>query len=154
MIDVDECEAVSGMRIGRRKRSTRGNSTPVSLLPPQIPHDLIWARTRSTALGNRRLTARAMAWLLAFTLVVHFLGRSIEAVSRWISTAAARVRARVWRVEFVVDKVASGQGFSEYFGFPCQNRSFHQHYPGRWPRPCDELITHPRSTADCPRSSN
>jgi hypothetical protein len=23
-------------------------------------------------------------------------------------------------VEFVVDKVASGQVFSEYFGFPCQ----------------------------------
>jgi hypothetical protein len=35
-------------------------------------------------------------------------------------------------VEFVVDKVALGQVFSEYFGFPCQS-SFHQflHYhPG------------------------
>jgi hypothetical protein len=30
-------------------------------------------------------------------------------------------------VEFVVDKVASGQVFSLYFGFLCQNRSFHQH---------------------------
>jgi hypothetical protein len=29
-------------------------------------------------------------------------------------------------VGFVVDKVASGQVISEYFGFPCQNRSFHQ----------------------------
>jgi hypothetical protein len=28
-------------------------------------------------------------------------------------------------VGFVVDKVALGQGFSEYFGFPCQS-SFHQ----------------------------
>jgi hypothetical protein len=37
------------------------------------------------------------------------LGRAIaEAVSRWLPTAAARVRARVWQVEFVVDKVASG----------------------------------------------
>jgi hypothetical protein len=54
-------------------------------------------------------------------------GRAIaEAVSRWLPTAAARVRARVWQVGFVVDKVASGQVFSEYFGFPCQNRSFHQ----------------------------
>jgi hypothetical protein len=26
----------------------------------------------------------------------------------------------------MVDKVASGQVFSEYFGFPCQNCSFHQ----------------------------
>jgi hypothetical protein len=32
-----------------------------------------------------------------------------EAVSRWLSTTAARVRARVWQVGFVVDKVASGR---------------------------------------------
>jgi hypothetical protein len=49
------------------------------------------------------------------------LGRAIaEAVSRWLPTAAARVRARAWQVGFVVDKVASGQASSEYFGFPCQ----------------------------------
>jgi hypothetical protein len=54
-------------------------------------------------------------------------GRAIaEAVSRWLPTAAARFRARVWRVGFVVNKVASGQVFSEYLGFPCQNHSFHQ----------------------------
>jgi hypothetical protein len=48
------------------------------------------------------------------------LGRALaEAVSRWLPTAAARVRARVWQVGFVVDEGASGQ-----------NRSFHQllHY--------------------------
>jgi hypothetical protein len=50
-----------------------------------------------------------------------YVGRAIpEAVSRWLPTAAARVRARVWQVGFVVDKVASGQVFSEYFGFPCK----------------------------------
>jgi hypothetical protein len=49
-----------------------------------------------------------------------------EAVSRWLLTAEARVRARVWQVGFVVDKAASGQVFFEYFGFPCQNQSFHQ----------------------------
>jgi hypothetical protein len=49
------------------------------------------------------------------------LGRAVaEAVSCWLPTAAARVRARFWQVGFVVDKVASGQVFSEYFGFPCQ----------------------------------
>jgi hypothetical protein len=54
-------------------------------------------------------------------------GRAIaEAVSHWLPTAAARVRASVWQVGFVVDKVESGQVFSEYLGFPCQNRSFHQ----------------------------
>jgi hypothetical protein len=49
-----------------------------------------------------------------------------EEVSRWLPTAVARVRSRVWQVGFVVEKVASGQVFSEYFGFPCQNHSFHQ----------------------------
>jgi hypothetical protein len=45
------------------------------------------------------------------------LGRAIaEAVSHWLPTAATRVRARVWQVGFVVDKVTSGQVFSEYFG--------------------------------------
>jgi hypothetical protein len=49
-------------------------------------------------------------------------GRAIaEAVSRWLPTTAARVRARVWQVGFLVDKVASGHVFSEYFGFPSQN---------------------------------
>jgi hypothetical protein len=51
-------------------------------------------------------------------------GRAIaETVSRWLPTAAARVRARVGQVGFVVDKVKSGQVFSEYFGFPCQKPS-------------------------------
>jgi hypothetical protein len=53
-------------------------------------------------------------------------GRAIaQAVSRWLSTAAARVRSWSGQVGFVVDKVALGQVFSEYFGFPCQS-SVHQ----------------------------
>jgi hypothetical protein len=48
-----------------------------------------------------------------------------QAVGRWLPTAAARIRVRVLQVEFVVDKVALGQVFSEYFGFPCES-SFHQ----------------------------
>jgi hypothetical protein len=54
-------------------------------------------------------------------------GRAIaEVVSPWLPTVAARVSAQVWQVGFAVDKVASGQVFAEYFGFPCQNCSFHQ----------------------------
>jgi hypothetical protein len=50
----------------------------------------------------------------------HKEGRAIaEAVSRLLPTAAARVLSRVWQVGFVVDKMVSGQVFSEYFGFPC-----------------------------------
>jgi hypothetical protein len=48
-----------------------------------------------------------------------------EAVSHWLSTMAARVRAWVLQVGFVVDKVEVGQVFSKYFGFHCQS-SFHQ----------------------------
>jgi hypothetical protein len=53
-------------------------------------------------------------------------GRVIaQTVSRWLPTVAARVRALSGHVGFVVDKVALGQVFSKYFGFPCQS-SFHQ----------------------------
>jgi hypothetical protein len=45
-----------------------------------------------TAFDNESFTDRAIA----------------EAVSRWLPTAAARVRALVWQVRFVVDQLASG----------------------------------------------
>jgi hypothetical protein len=48
-----------------------------------------------------------------------------QAVSRWLPTAVARVRARSGHVGFVVDKVALSQVFSGYFGFVCQS-SFRQ----------------------------
>jgi hypothetical protein len=60
MTDHDECGAVAGMWIGRRNRSTQRKRAPVPLCSPQIPHDLIRARTRATAMGSRRLTAWAM----------------------------------------------------------------------------------------------
>jgi hypothetical protein len=62
----------------------------------------------------------------------HYIhGRAIaEAVSRWLPTAAAPVRVRAEHVGFVVDKVALGQVFSEYFGFLRQSsfRQFLDHY--------------------------
>jgi hypothetical protein len=42
------------------------------------------------------------------------------------STFYANQRFGSGQVGFVVDKVAMRQVFSEYFGFPSQNRSFHQ----------------------------
>jgi hypothetical protein len=53
--------AVDEMRIGKGNRSTRRKSASVPLCPPQIPHDLTWDWTRAAAVGNRRLTAWAMA---------------------------------------------------------------------------------------------
>jgi hypothetical protein len=56
----------------------------------------------------------------------YLVGRAVaQAVIHWLPTAAAQVRAGSGHLEFVVEKVALGQVFSEYFGFPCQS-SFHQ----------------------------
>jgi hypothetical protein len=54
--DDDECEAVGGMRIGRGNRSTRRKPAPMPLGPPQLPHDLTWARTRAAEVESRLLT--------------------------------------------------------------------------------------------------
>jgi hypothetical protein len=40
--------AVGGMRIGKGNRSTQRKPAPVSLCPPQIPHDLTWDETWAT----------------------------------------------------------------------------------------------------------
>jgi hypothetical protein len=37
------------MKIGRGNRSTRRKPAAVPLCPPQIPHELTWARTLVTA---------------------------------------------------------------------------------------------------------
>jgi hypothetical protein len=64
---------------------------------------------------------------LTETVVINFkVGRAIaQAVSRWLPTAAARVRALSYHVGLVVDEVALGQVFSAYFGLPCHS-SFHE----------------------------
>jgi hypothetical protein len=59
MID-DECGAVGGMRTDRGNQSNPRKPAPLPLCPPQISHDLTWARTRAAAVGSRRLTAWAI----------------------------------------------------------------------------------------------
>jgi hypothetical protein len=49
------------MRIGGGNRCTGRKPAPVPLYPPEIPHDLTRARTRTAEVGNRRLDAFAMA---------------------------------------------------------------------------------------------
>jgi hypothetical protein len=53
MIDNDDCGAVGDMRIGRENRSIWRKPVPVSLCPPQIPHDLTWGQIRASAVGSR-----------------------------------------------------------------------------------------------------
>jgi hypothetical protein len=55
-MDDDECGAIGGM-LRRKNGSARIKLDPVSLCPPQIPHDMTQARTRAAAVGSRRLTA-------------------------------------------------------------------------------------------------
>jgi hypothetical protein len=55
-MDDDECGAAGGM-IGKGNRSTRRKPAPFPLGPPQIPHDLTWARNRAAAVGSQRLNA-------------------------------------------------------------------------------------------------
>jgi hypothetical protein len=61
---IDVCGAVGGKRIGRETRSTRWKPGSVPVFPSQIPRDLTCDRTRTILVGNRRLTAWAMAWSL------------------------------------------------------------------------------------------
>jgi hypothetical protein len=59
-----DCEdgEVGGMNcFGRGNRSIRRNPAPTPLCPPQIPHELNWARNRVSAVGSRQLIAWAMA---------------------------------------------------------------------------------------------
>jgi hypothetical protein len=53
--DYDDGE-IGGI-IGRGNRSTRRKPAAVPLCPPQIPHDLTWARTLAAAVGSQQLTA-------------------------------------------------------------------------------------------------
>jgi hypothetical protein len=55
MVD-DECGAISGM-INKENRSARRKPVPFPLRSPQIPLNLIWARTRTVEVGSKRLTA-------------------------------------------------------------------------------------------------
>jgi hypothetical protein len=54
-----------------------------------------------------------------------------QAVSRWLPTAAVRVRARIWSCGICGGQVALWQVFSEYFSFPCQSlfrQLLHNHH--------------------------
>jgi hypothetical protein len=55
--DDDDAYGTVGRMIGWGNQGTRRKPFPIPLCPPQIPHDLIWARNRAAAVGSRRLTS-------------------------------------------------------------------------------------------------
>jgi hypothetical protein len=68
-LDDDECGALGGIRIGRGNLSSRRKPTPMSLCPPQIPHDLTWARIRAAAVGMATIRLRygaVLEWIQSF----------------------------------------------------------------------------------------
>jgi hypothetical protein len=78
------------------------------LIPPTAPHSSSTIRSWY----NKPVSGRR--------------GRAIaQADSRWLSTAAAWVRSRVWSSGICSVQIGAGTGSLEYFGFPCQS-SFHQ----------------------------
>jgi hypothetical protein len=66
-----------------------------------------------------RLDTNANLKILTLKLTVISKGRTVaQAVSHWLPTAASRIRARVWQVGFVVEKMALGQVFLRVLRFP------------------------------------
>jgi hypothetical protein len=62
---------------------------------------------------------------LQFQDLIRFLLRVHVETVKFVIPLRPRFDPGSGQVGFVVDKVALGQVFSEYFGFPCQS-SFHQ----------------------------
>jgi hypothetical protein len=112
---INEREIVGGTRICRRMWSTQRNPVPVSLFQPHIPHDLTWARTQATTVGNRQLTAWAIVYrpiygstvlmdlgrffsLLIYTQSVGLLGWGISpSKGRYLHTEQHRHRINAHR---------------------------------------------------------
>jgi hypothetical protein len=96
------------MRNGRGNRSTRRNPAPVPLCPPQIPHDLTWARTRTAAVGSRRLTISAMARTNAM------LGRVWQIIANFSSIVFQVVELQ-FDVEEIIHALCLQELFLKYF---------------------------------------
>jgi hypothetical protein len=92
MTDDGDCGAISGMKIGKGNRSTRRKPVPAPLCPPQIPHDLTRARTRTAAVGSQRLTVWAVARVaLSLTLCK-------QAAHNYVCTFPSLKIAVIWDV--------------------------------------------------------
>jgi hypothetical protein len=75
------------MRIGKGNRSTRRKPASVPLYTPQIPYEVTWARTRATAVGSRRQTARQF-W---YTKPIQFAGAEVLKALSMKGTVCAAV---------------------------------------------------------------
>jgi hypothetical protein len=123
MIDDDECGAVGGMRIGRGNRSTRRKPAPVPLCPPQIPHDLTWARTRGSGVESRWPTAWAMARPKGDITTPHYVLTPVYIMLHLCTCLNASGNSRGWQVEG--EDEGHGQEFMSLLKSACNsiNRS-------------------------------
>jgi hypothetical protein len=139
--------ASGGMRTEKGTEVLGRKPAPVPLCPPQFLQDLNWARTHLAAIGSRLLTASFMAWLFSYCRAIvremndSFVclrkvtnvqpclwtgcgvnwnsGRAIaQEVSRWVPTAAAQDRARVWSCGICGGQSGVGADFLRVLRFP------------------------------------
>jgi hypothetical protein len=61
MTDGDDCGGISGVNEWQGNRSTTKKPSPVPLCPLQVQHYLTRARTWTSAVGSRRVTASGTA---------------------------------------------------------------------------------------------
>jgi hypothetical protein len=81
------------MGIGKGNRNIRRKPAWAPLCPPQILHDLNWARTRPAEVGSRRLTA--WAGMIVSNESLRY-GRKIWKETEWIQTAWCGVQWRAF----------------------------------------------------------
>jgi hypothetical protein len=87
----------------RRVWSKQRKPAPVALCPSEIPHDLIRARSRSTAVRSRRLIAWAAAWRQGVAYCLQLRWRSQikrEAINVIITSSPSRVQ--IWGTKLAV----------------------------------------------------
>jgi hypothetical protein len=76
---INEYGAVERGRIFKGDRNIRRNTIPVPFCPPQIPHDLTWARNLIAAIGSWHLAGFLLSLLFVLEdegdMFVEHIGR-------------------------------------------------------------------------------
>jgi hypothetical protein len=115
------------------KKKLKNSDLGLKPKPPRLKMASPWCQTKTEIIKNKHNIVIIFQNYAKFYYVAmsngdlnQKVGCAIaQEVSCWLPTAAAAFEAGCGHVGFVMDKMALGQVFSEYFSFPCQS-SFHQ----------------------------
>jgi hypothetical protein len=124
---INERGAVVVISIFNRNRIPQRKPAPVPLSPPQIPHDLTWDRTRSSAIGNWPLTAEIWhdpnVYICRYHVRAHFCVHPLVDTSMRLCHLLARCFA-----ELFYDPEDGGNTFLGNVGYHST------HYTAAYPR--------------------